>query len=246
MIKIAVCDDEQEWRETTAALIEEYFAKYSEIPAKISTFASGNELLEDVSSEGRYNIYILEVIMPVMNGIETAERLREQNDNGMIIYLTTSKEFAVESYLVAAFNYLLKPVKIERLYEVMNAAVEKIKKQRNKKMSVKTKNDTELLAFDDICYVELVRKCLCFNMIRGEVVTSTSQRISFMEAVNPLFADKRFVPCGASFVINLFYIKSIEKNCIVFTNGKRLSVPKTACSALRKNWIDYWFEGENE
>lgn len=241
MIKVAVCDDELDWREKTAKLIREYFDKYSEIPMRINTFETGQALIEDVEFNGFYDIYVLDVIMPELNGVQLAERLRMKKDNGIIIFLTTSKEYAVDSYMVDAFHYLLKPIKKEYLYDALKKAAEKLLKRRTKAISVKKKCDTKLVSFDEIYYVELVRKCLCFHVVNGENVTSTSQRISFMEAIAPLFTDERFAPCGASFAINLFYVKSVEKNMIVFSDGTRLSVPKNACVTLREKWFNYWF-----
>ena len=242
MIKIAVCDDEQEWRERAVELISEYFEKHSDIPVRISSFSTGEELLESAALNDSYDIYVIDIIMPEENGIVLAEKLRENNDNGIIIFLTTSRDFAVDSYSVDAFNYLLKPINTEALYAVLKKASDKIQKRCSKSILVKTKYDTRRLNFDDIYYVELVRKSLCFHMTNGETVVSTSQRISFMEAVAQLFTDDRFAPCGASFAINMFYIKSIEKNNVIFTDETILEVPKKAGITLKTKWLDYWFK----
>ena len=242
MIKIAICDDELEWKERATEQISEYFEKHSDIPVRISSFSTGEELLEGAALNGSYDIYIIDIIMPEENGIVLAEKLRENNDNGIIIFLTTSRDFAVDSYSVDAFNYLLKPINTEALYAVLKKASDKIQKRCSKSILIKTKYDTRRLNFDDIYYVELVRKSLCFHMINGETVVSTSQRISFMEAVAQLFTDDRFAPCGASFAINLFYIKSIEKNNVIFTDETILEVPKKAGITLKTKWLDYWFK----
>lgn len=242
MIKIAICDDELEWRERTAEQIAEYFEKYTDIPVRISAFSACEEVLESVALDGGYDIYVIDIIMPEENGIVLAEKLRENNDNGIIIFLTTSRDFAVDSYSVDAFNYLLKPINTESLYAVLKKASDKIQKRCTKSILVKTKYDTKRLNFDDIYYVELVRKSLCFHMVNGETVVSTSQRISFMEAVAQLFTDDRFAPCGASFAINMFYIKSIEKNIVIFADETILEVPKKAGISLKTKWLDYWFK----
>lgn len=133
----------------------------------------------------------------------------------------------------------------EQLYMVLERVKEKLSRRRSKSISVKTKNDLQLLKFDDICYVELIKKCLYFHTVNRDVIISTTQRISFMEAVAPLFADERFMPCDASFAINLFCVKTIEKNEVVFSNGEILQIPKNAAGTLRNKWFDYWFEGDS-
>ncbi len=243
MLKIALCDDEKEWCEITAALLNEYFSKRAATPAKINIFSSGDELIDEVEDYGGFDLYIMDIAMPGMNGINVGMQLRNLESNGIIIYLTTSKEYAVDSYLTNAFYYLIKPVEKEKLYEVLDKAVGNLLNQRSKSISVKTKNSTQRLLLDNIYYVELVSKALCFHMRDGSTVTSVSQRVSFSEAVIPLLEDNRFSQCGASFVINLFYVKSIEKDSLVFSDDKRLTIPKNASATLRAKWLDYWFEG---
>lgn len=241
MLKIAICDDEKECCENTAAFLNAYFSERRK-PARISTFCSGEELISCVEEQGEFDIYFLDILMPELNGVDTAAKLKSIQPNGIIIYLTVSKDFAVESYMTEAFFYLMKPVKEEILCNVLNKAVNFILKHQNESIPVKTRTDTRRLDFDEIMYVELVGKSLCFHLVDNSSVLTTSQRISFGEAVEPLLKDRRFLQCGASFVVNLFYIKAVEKDTAVFKNGIKISLPKKACTGVRKIWMDYWLE----
>ncbi len=244
MIKIALCDDEQKWRDEIKTLVSEYTSEHMDMPVRVSVFDSGEKLLEAAAKNGGFDIYILDVVMQEMDGIDTGIRLREMGNDGLIIYLTTSREYAVESYTAEAFYYLLKPVEKSRFFEVLERAVGAMGSRRSGSISVKTKADIRALRMDEILYVELAGKALRYYLRTGEIVTSVSSRISFSEATDVLTCDERFVKCGASFVINLYYVKSVEKDGVVFTSGKRLALPKKACSPLRSCWLDYWFSGE--
>lgn len=246
MIKIALCDDEQKWRDDVKALINEYAEEHIDMPIRITAFDSGKKLLEAVKENSGFDLYVLDVVMPEMNGIDTGLGIRESGEDGLIIYLTTSKEYAVESYAADAFYYLLKPIEKDDFFAVMEKAADTIGKRRSNSIAVKTKKDLQVLRMDEILYVELAGKALRYYLSGGDTVTSISSRVSFSEATDVLTCDERFVKCGASFVINLYYVKSVEKDGVVFTGGKRLALPKKACGSLRSCWLDYWFSGEEE
>lgn len=244
MIKIALCDDEQKWRDEIKTLVSEYTSEHMDMPVRVSVFDSGKSLLEAAEKNGGFDLYVLDVVMPEPDGIDTGVRLREAGDEGLIIYLTTSREYAVESYIAGAFYYLIKPVEKGRFFEVMGKAMEVIGNRRSGSIFVKTKTDVQALRMDEILYVELTGKALRYYLRNGEAITSISSRVSFSEATDELTQDERFVKCGASFVINLYYVKSVEKDGVVFTDEKRLALPKKACGPLRSSWLDYWFSGE--
>lgn len=244
MIKIALCDDEQKWRDEIKALINEYTSEHLDIPVRVSVFDSGQSLLEAADKNEGFDLYVLDVVMPEPDGIETGVMLRDAGDEGLIIYLTTSREYAVESYTAGAFYYLIKPVEKSKFFEVMEKAVEAIGNRCSDSIFVKTKTDVQALRMDEILYVELAGKTLRYYVRNGEIVTSISSRVSFSEATDILTQDERFSKCGASFVINLHYVKSVEKDGVVFTDGKHVALPKKACGPLRSSWLDYWFSGE--
>lgn len=71
-------------------------------------------------------------------------------------------------------------------------------------------------------------------------------RDGFSTCVAPLCEDSRFSLCGASICVNLFYIKSVDKESVTFKNGSQLFLPKKACAALRTEWLDYWFDDSED
>ncbi len=106
LLSIAVCDDEALQRDMLEKMLREYYGEN----ANIDVYSDGRRLLDAVERSGRdlYDIYILDVIMPAMTGIELGERLRGMGIRSPIIFLTNSKEYAVDSYSVRAFHYLIK------------------------------------------------------------------------------------------------------------------------------------------
>ncbi len=245
MLHIAVCDDETIWLEETVNLLKKYLDVHSDISVKIHTFSSGLELLEYTERNHGFDLYILDIVMPGMNGIETGVALRKQQEKGMLVYLTTSKEFALDSFETNPYYYLVKPVKEEQFFSVFEKAFRILNDRQGKAISLKTKDGVKRILFDDIVYVELVNRSACYYLKDGQSVKGNQQRISFAEMMLPLLQDRRFCRCGASFVVNLYHVKGINKDEVHFLNGKKLfDLPKMACATVLTQWLDYWVEGE--
>lgn len=238
MVSIAICDDEQTFLDELKQKLNVFFKNTS---VKISTFSSANELISAAEDSG-FDIYILDVIMPGLNGIELGMQLRQNGDNGVIIYLTSSPEYAVMSYDTGAFFYLLKPIDYNKLQSVLSRSVKDIKGRKKQGIAVKMSDGVKFLRFDDIMYTELKDRAVCYTLSDGSCVKGQCLRISFRGACSELLKDNRFVLCGASFCVNLEFVKALEKNFIVFKNDTRLSLPQRAVSNINTQWLDFWLE----
>lgn len=239
VISIAICDDEQSLLDELKQSLNMFFENTA---VKISTFLSAEDLIGEVMEHGAFDIYILDVIMPKTNGIELGTKLRQRGDNGVIIYLTSAAEYAVMSYDVGAFFYLLKPVDSDKLTGVLNRAIKIIEDRKNKGTAVKTQEGVKFLRFDEIMYAELKDRAVCYTTGSGEKVISRYLRVPFREACAKLLGDGRFVMCGASFCVNLGFIKALEKNFIVLKNDAKLSLPQKVIYNIKPLWLDFWLE----
>ena len=109
-MKIAICDDDSQELDHIICLLNTYIS-INNLTGLLSyqTFNSSFDLAEKAPKE-KYDLYLLDVIMPCLNGIDLAGSIRSFDKAADIIFLTTSSEFAVESYRIKASNYLLKPL----------------------------------------------------------------------------------------------------------------------------------------
>ena len=113
MIRIALCDDSSAFLEETKFMIEHWDKCPQNITMEL--FEDGDTLIL-THAKKPFDIILLDIVMPLLNGIETAKELREKDKNVKIVFLTSSAEFAVDSYAVKASNYLLKPLESEKLF----------------------------------------------------------------------------------------------------------------------------------
>ncbi len=139
MLRIALCDDNRQQRGATGKLLLDYGAARPHLAVKVSVFSSGLEVLAAAEEAGDFDLYVLDVVMPGLSGIQLGMRLREVGSASPIIYLTVSPEYAVDSYATRAFHYLMKPVQPETLFQVLDEAVAALEKKRKACIAVKSR-----------------------------------------------------------------------------------------------------------
>ena len=241
-MKIAICDDENKCLERAVSAAEKYAKQNPEKSIAFSSFSHPDDLISSCEKTGGYDIYILDVVMPDMNGIQLGENLRELGFNGKIIYLTSSKEYSLDAFRVKAFEYLVKPIEDESFFKAVDDAIEAIAEKNDKYKLVKTKDRSIKLSYDSIMYAELTKRAICYYLTKGKTVESVTLRSSFPEACSELMQDRRFFLCSQSMLVNLDHITEVEYEAVVFGDTYKAFLGQKACRKLRSAWSEYLFE----
>lgn len=244
MLHIAICDDEGAQRALTEALVARYLEDKSDVSAKACAFSSAAALLEACGEGGTdFDVYILDVMMPEQNGIDAGLALRSLGRDGAIVYLTSSPDYAVDSYLARADNYLLKPVDEARFFAAMDRALGAVRRQKAACVAIRTREETARVQLDDIVYAELVKRAVRYHLRDGGTLDSLTITGAFQEAVEGLLADARFTLCAASFAVNLHFVKSVSKTDATLTDGARVPLSRAMAGNVKKRWVEYWLGG---
>lgn len=238
MIRIAICDDNSLQRDLLRDTLNDYFGRTG-LSAALEEFSDGSELLNCVRDNGRYDIYILDLIMPGVNGMEAATTLRMLHDEGIIIFVTATVDYALASYDVNAFYYLLKPLDRNKLFAVLDRATAQLQKSGEQFIVVRTHDGDVRVSLNDLQYVSLKNRALHYHLVRGDDVDGLVIRVPFREAVAQVLRDNRFVLCGISMVVNLTCIDQMDCESVLLRDGTMLYPSKSACTALKKEWVAY-------
>lgn len=238
MVRIAVCDDNELQRELLQDTLGDYIQQRG-LAVSIESFSDGGELLSHVQKSGFFDLYILDLIMPGVNGMEVASTLRMLHDEGIIIFLTSTVDYALASYDVNAFHYLLKPLDRMKLNTVLDRAMAQLEKAEEQSILVRTREGETRILLKDLQYVNLNNRALHYHMLRGNDVDGLVIRVPFREAVAPILRDSRFVLCGISMVVNLTCIDQMDCDSVLMNDGTLLYPSKSACNALRREWTAY-------
>ena len=243
-MRIAICDDEARCLSEVTAVAEEYRRAHPEQKNVFETFSHPEDLLEAAEKIGGFDIYVLDVVMPDMNGIELGTRLRDAGYDGKIIYLTSSEEYSLDAFRVKAFDYIIKPIRREPFFRVMDEVIATIGAKKDKFIVVKSKERRIKLTFDSIVYTELTKRAVCYYLLDGRTVESTSLRTTFSEAMAPLLEDKRFALCSQGMLVNLDHVTEVENDAVLFGSLYSLPLGEKSCRKLRSLWSSYLFDEE--
>ena len=173
-----------------------------------------------------------------MNGMEAAVSLRSALDEGIIIFLSASMEYAVKSYDVGAFYYLMKPVEQKKLFTVLDNACEKLRKESDAGIiEVKTENGKKAFGISEIAYINIEDRSVCYHLKNGETVSGRKLRGSFSKEASDILEDRRFSLCGTATVINMTCIDDVDDSSVLLRDGTLLYPSKSACASLRKQFL---------
>lgn len=237
MISVAICDDNELQREILAELVTHYRdERGTELEAE--QFCSGNELKKAVGDGKQYDIYLLDIIMEGINGLETAAMLRASGCDGHIIFLTASPEYAIASYEVNALYYMLKPVDPDKFFKILDLAVRKTDVVA-KSFSIKLKTGRISLPVEQIAYVDTADRKLCYHLRDGRDVTSTTMHTPFKESIAPLLADSRFQLISVSTAVNLTCVRRFETSRLTLRDGVVLFPSRSYINELEDAWLAY-------
>lgn len=242
-MNIAVCDDDEKELGTLHEMIGRWANEQGKI-VKVHEFSRGEVLCNTILDGKRYDLFILDIMMPEMDGMTLAKKLRGSKyvaDGTPIIFLTSSSDFAVESYEVRAFHYLLKPVGYERICGVLDAAVGTAKKRLEDVIFVRTRDGEYYVNRGEINCIIFENRTIRF-VCTEKTLKSLSLAGSFKSATAGFDTDGRFFRCGASIIVNLSVIRSIDKNIVTFANNEELTVPRAVSKELYQAWLDHFLE----
>lgn len=242
-MNIAVCDDDEKELKALHEMIDRWAKEQGRI-VMVHEFSRGEVLCNTILDGKRYDLFILDVLMPEMDGITLAKKLRSSKyvvDGTPIIFLTSSRDYAVESYEVRAFHYLLKPVSLIRLGGILDEATDSAQKRINDVIFVHTKDGEYYIDRTEICCIVFENRSIAF-VCTEKILKSLSIQGSFKSATAGFDEDSRFFRCGASVIVNLSMIRSIEKNIVVFANNSEFAVPRASSKELYQAWLDYYLD----
>ena len=240
MIRVAVCDDVFEYLDAAIKLLELYQSENTAVKMEISVFDSPASLLECVEADNSFDIYLLDIIMPEINGIILAQKIRSYDENAALIFFTASADYALEAFGVSAVQYILEPIDKNRLFPVLDKIIASLLQEDNSFILVcASDGSTVKTQYSSIIIVEQIKRVLRFHLNNGEVLESKMIRVPFNEAVAQLFRDKRFLHVHQSFVINMAHVHKLCPQSFLMKNGVTIPIPKPKYSNVKNIYFEY-------
>jgi len=210
-IKIAYVEDDDLEAEKVKKYIDKYCFEYG-LESTINRFDNGETFINNYKFE--YDLVLMDMVMPIMGGMEASIKLREIDDHVALILITNMIHYAIKGYEVNALDFILKPVTYFDLELRLEKALSYISKNQDRKITIETNNSSKIISIKDILFIEVMNHKLYYHI--GEDVFETYGQLKEVEKVLAPFYFKR---SNNSFLVNLRNVNEIHSTYI--TAGKQ-------------------------
>ena len=232
VLHIAICDDEPDFVDELQALIRRY-ASETGLEIKTSVYYDGSELVEKYDTT--IDLIFLDIKMTQMDGLKAAEQIRRMDKRVGILFLTTYVQYGTEGYKYQATNYMIKPIRYSRLESELNHWLEKYQKNEEPFIVVNNKEGVYKVLLRNLKYIETYQRYLLLHTDEEEIVSYKK-----MKQLEEELQQYGFVRCHSGFLVNLFYVKRIEKMDIILITGEKLTISQPKKKVFMERLAEYW------
>lgn len=237
MIKIAFCDDDLSVLNTLRVLLDQHRVERNQ-GIVYTAFQSPLELIAEIERGTRYDILFLDVLMPGATGIDAAAEIRNYDRNVKIIFLTSSSEFAVQSYTVGAYFYQLKPICEESFFRLMDSAIAACEKEQSDSLILRCKDGITRVELRNLEYCEVLHHTLLLHLSDGKVLESTGSLDELSKYLGPYGG---FLRPHRSYLVNLEYVQSLSYRAITMRSQAEIPLPRGKYQELKDAYLEYAF-----
>ncbi len=235
VLKIAICDDDVHELTRLTNLLRKY-QEERKSTLKYVTFSNAIELLHSVRKDN-FDVLLMDILMPGFNGMQAAHEIREFNNKVKIIFLTSSPEFAVESYAVDAYYYLLKPCAGEKLFPVLDSFFLDSQKEEAA-LHIKTASGVLRIPFSRLEFLEVINKKLYFHLTDGSVKEIYG---SLAEFEPQLLNREEFIKVHRSCIVNMSCIQELNAQELITYAKQSAPVSRLLYGKVREAYMQYLF-----
>lgn len=235
-MRMVICDDERIQAELLQSYVEEYRLQHS-IKMDVSLYASADSLYYDLDTFENLDILLLDIQMEGMNGMELAKRIRQRNENCVILFVTGVTEYIYDSFQVQALNYLLKPVKKDQLFHCLDQALEQLSEETRTitiledKEVYKLKVSSILYAESDGHYMNIYCYKRCYRVKKS------------MKELEQELQLPQFYRLSRSYLLNLDAVDKITPKEVILS-GCVVPMPRGKYRDVSQVFIQYHFKGD--
>ncbi len=232
-MKIAICDDQTCYTEAARTLLEQWGSSHN-IPLTILSYNNGDALIK-AQREQPLDLIILDVLMPLLNGIDTARELRSKDQTVPIIFLTSSKEYAVDSYDVQAFHYLMKPLDPSTFFAVMDAFYQQYRSKKET-FFARTETGSYNISLEETEFLEAQNKRVIVHFKNGNTLLIKEL---FSACITIFTLEKGFFQCHRSYVVNMNDIEQFSKTTLTTKSGITIPISRNHYPAFKDAYFTY-------
>lgn len=234
-VHIAICDDNEQELGRLAAIVEEY-ARVSSRSIQYRLFTDAEEMLQAAGSM-HASLYLLDVMMPGMDGISAAKEIRTFDKEAKIVFLTSFKEYAYESYSVKAYDYLLKPVQEKQIFDLLEQ-LQPQEMDAQAYICLQTVRGFFRIPYAQLSFLEVYQKKLYFHMADKQIRIIAG---AMAEYEDELLAHPEFVKIHRSYIVNLNRVSALSPDGCLLFSGENLPISRLLYRQVQERYMSHLF-----
>lgn len=239
MIRIAVCDDDPKVLDRLCQYIEN-MAGVGSYDIVCERFTDGFALLDKQDSGVRYDLVFLDIVMPNIDGMQVGKEIYEVSRDTKIVYLTSSPEYAVDSYDVGALDYLMKPLTDEKFKRCMTRFFERFNAPKAEEVLIQEKGKITRFPLNTLLYVEVLDHDLVYYLVSQDSVM-TRQSLSEAEAM--LIHRPNFIKPHRSYIVNLDFVSKISSKALIMVDNSEVPIARGKSKTVSDQYLFYKLSG---
>lgn len=225
MINVAIVEDEK----SAADVLLSYLDKYTEATGvEFHSKCFENPIVFLTEYTGNYDLVLLDIELPDMNGMEAAKKIREWDKNVTLIFVTNMAQYAIKGYEVGAMDFIVKPVTYYDFSLKLGRAVESIRSRNDVKIPVTSDDVVRCLTVTELTYIEVIKHEVIYHLADGSVLRSYGT----LKKIEEQLLGAGFAKCNHCYLVNLRYVTELNGNTVLVGKDElQISHPK------RKNFL---------
>lgn len=228
-MNIALIDDEAAILENVRKCVENEIVPQDEV--NLSTYTRAEDFLQEMEQGYEFDILVSDIDMPDMGGLELGRRIHEEGGGPYLVFLTAYLEYAAESYIIEAYQYILKDDMEKRLPSILRQLIDRVKKEKKQFRMIGTPTSKVRVYYKDIIYIEKEKgaKYICYITVHG----AYKERISLKKLSEELVSEE-FILIERGHIINVSHIASMKDGMVQMDNGARIFVNRISFKKIKE------------
>jgi len=232
-LRIAVCDDYDNDRKMVSEHILSYAGKHL-LDIEVEELQSGEALL-DSSSQNPFQMVFLDIYLEGISGVETAFKIREKDENCIIIFVSTSPDFRAEGFEVGAVHYLIKPAAYEGVETALNRC-RRLFEEAEKCFEITVERRIVKVRTRDVLYAEVYGKTVLIHTVSGTLKTYTT-----LSEIANLLEGGPFLICHRCYIVNMKFVSELLEADFLLENGEKVPIRKNGRQKIKEEYLQYIF-----
>lgn len=239
MFRVAVCDNDPSDLAQLEAGTRAFFAAHPQLCGTAVVFRTGAELAEALHRGEQFAVYMLDILMPDVDGLTLARTVRAQSWDAPIVFVTSSPEFALDAYGLHALRYITKPLRTDELISALELCCTVSAGRSGRVTTIKNGGQLTRLRLDDIMYIENNVRSAVYHLADGSTATGMRRSGAFEQSIGSIPDEPDFIQPHKSFFVNMAFIRTLHADLIVMDDGAEIPINRKRLALIRQRYMDF-------